>query len=70
MGLTPTWSEPAEFADYVLPMGHAAERHDTQSYETHSGKRLGFRQPVRRVAMEKLGKAVSDTRDANPGEVW
>jgi anaerobic selenocysteine-containing dehydrogenase len=70
VALTPTWSETAEFADYVLPMGHGAERHDTMSYETHSGKWLGFRQPVRRVAMEKMGKAVRDTRDANPGEVW
>jgi anaerobic selenocysteine-containing dehydrogenase len=70
VALTPTWSETAEFADYVLPMGHATERHDTMSYETHSGKWLGFRQPVRRVAMEKLGRPVTDTRDANPGEVW
>lgn len=70
VALTPTWSETAEFADYVLPMGHSAERHDTQSYETHSGKWLGFRQPVRRVAMQKMGMEVGDTRDANPGEVW
>jgi anaerobic selenocysteine-containing dehydrogenase len=70
VALTPTWSETAEFADYVLPMGHATERHDTQSYETHAGRWLSFRQPVRRVAMEKLGMPVSDTRDANPGEVW
>jgi anaerobic selenocysteine-containing dehydrogenase len=70
VALTPTWSETAELADYVLPMGHAAERHDTQSYETHGGTWLGFRQPVRRVAMEKLGFPVKDTRDANPGEVW
>ena len=26
--LTPIWSETALFADYVLPMGHASERHD------------------------------------------
>lgn len=70
VALTPNWSETAEFADYVLPMGHSVERHDTQSYETHAGKWLGFRQPVRRVAMEKLGHVVEDTRDANPGEVW
>ncbi|MBN9109756.1 MAG: molybdopterin-dependent oxidoreductase [Pseudonocardia sp.] len=70
VALTPTWSETAEFADYVLPMGHAAERHDTHSYETHSAKWLGFRQPVRRVAMERLGREVADTREANPGEVW
>ncbi|MDA8312175.1 MAG: molybdopterin-dependent oxidoreductase [Actinomycetota bacterium] len=70
VALTPTWSETAEFADYVLPMGHAAERHDTVSYETHAGKWLSFRQPVRRVAMERLGRSVTDTREANPGEVW
>ncbi len=70
VALTPTWSETATFADYVLPMGHSAERHDTMSYETHAGRWLSFRQPVRRVAMEKLGMPVADTRDANPGEVW
>ncbi len=70
VALTPTWSETATFADYVLPMGHAPERHDTMSYETHAGKWLSFRQPVRRVAMEKMGHPVGDTRDANPGEVW
>ncbi|MBI1376579.1 MAG: molybdopterin-dependent oxidoreductase [Frankiales bacterium] len=70
VALTPTWSETAEFADYVLPMGNGAERHDTHSYETHAAKWLGFRQPVRRVAMERLGMPVADTRDANPGEVW
>ncbi|MGH3794526.1 MAG: molybdopterin-dependent oxidoreductase [Pseudonocardiaceae bacterium] len=70
VALTPNWSETAEFADYVLPMGHSAERHDTHSFETHAAKWLGFRQPVRRVAMEKLGRPVGDTRDANPGEVW
>ncbi|MQA81900.1 MAG: molybdopterin-dependent oxidoreductase [Streptosporangiales bacterium] len=70
VALTPNWSETAEFADYVLPMGHSTERHDTHSYETHSARWLGFRQPVRRVAMQKLGQEVTDTRDANPGEVW
>jgi anaerobic selenocysteine-containing dehydrogenase len=39
--LTPTWSETAWFADYVLPMGHGPERHDTFSYETHAGQWLG-----------------------------
>jgi anaerobic selenocysteine-containing dehydrogenase len=28
IALTPTWNETAFFADYVLPMGHSAERHD------------------------------------------
>ena len=30
------------FADYVLPMGHGPERHDTQSYEQYGGKWLGL----------------------------
>src|SRR5512145_3207723 len=70
VALTPTWSESATFADYVLPMGHASERHDTMSFETHASKWLAFRQPVQRVAMEKRGIPYQDTRDANPGEVW
>ncbi len=68
--MTPTWSESAWWADYVLPMGHGPERHDTHSYETHSGRWLGFRQPVQRVAMERMGKRVDFTYEANPGEVW
>ncbi len=68
--LTPTWSETAWWADYVLPMGHGPERHDTHSYETHAGRWLGFRQPVQRVAMERLGHDIQYTYEANPGEVW
>jgi anaerobic selenocysteine-containing dehydrogenase len=68
--LTPTWSETAWWADYVLPMGHGPERHDTHSYETHAARWLGFRQPVQRVAMERMGKPVQFTHEANPGEVW
>ena len=68
--LTPTWSETAWWADYVLPMGHGPERHDTHSYETHAGRWLGFRQPVARVAMERLGHEIEFTYQANPGEVW
>lgn len=70
VALTPTWNESAWFADYVLPMGHAGERHDLMSQETHSGQWIAFRQPVRRVAMERLGKPVRFTYEANPGEVW
>ncbi|HET9720821.1 MAG TPA: molybdopterin dinucleotide binding domain-containing protein [Solirubrobacteraceae bacterium] len=68
--LTPTWSETAWWADYVLPMGLGPERHDTHSYETHSGRWLGFRQPVQRVAMERMGHTLEFTYEANPGEVW
>ena len=68
--MTPTWNETAWFADYVLPMGTGAERHDIHSYETHAGQWIGFRQPVRRVAMGRLGQDVRYTYEANPGEVW
>lgn len=70
VALTPTWNETAWFADWVLPMGHAGERHDLMSQETHSGQWVGFRQPVRRVAMERAGRKVRYTWEANPGEVW
>ncbi len=70
VALTPTWNETAWFADYVLPMGHAGERHDLMSQETHAGQWIGFRQPVRRVAMERAGQTVERTWEANPGEVW
>jgi anaerobic selenocysteine-containing dehydrogenase len=70
VALTPTWSETAYFADYVLPMGHAPERHDLHSYETHDAQWVGFRQPVARALRARAGEAVGDTRDANPGEVW
>ena len=70
VALTPTWNESAYFADYVLPMGLAGERHDIQSQETHAGTWVSFRQPVARVAMERQGKPVAFTYEANPGEVW
>jgi anaerobic selenocysteine-containing dehydrogenase len=68
--LTPIWNETAWFADYVLPMGHGPERHDNQSQETHASRWVGFRQPVVRVALERLGRPVARTYEANPGEVW
>ncbi|MFN0242600.1 MAG: molybdopterin-dependent oxidoreductase [Planctomycetota bacterium] len=68
--LTPTWSETAQYADYVLPVGLGAERHDLMSQETHAAKWIGFRQPVVRVAQERLGKKVEWTHESNPGEVW
>ncbi|MDH5492031.1 MAG: formate dehydrogenase, partial [Myxococcales bacterium] len=70
VALTPTWNESAWFADYVLPMGHSGERHDLMSQETHHGRWIGFRQPVRRVAMERAGETIERTYEANPGEVW
>jgi anaerobic selenocysteine-containing dehydrogenase len=68
--LTPVWSETAWFADYILPMGVGAERHDIQSQETHAAQWISFRQPVLRVAREKLGQKIEYTYQANPGEVW
>ncbi len=79
VALTPTWSETSWFADYVLPMGVSAERHDVHSYETHAGRWIGFRQSVfRRYAEIKDlqqggdGDLGPDARsyDFNPGEVW
>jgi len=70
VALTPIWSETAWFADYVLPMGVASERHDVASYETHMGRWIGFRQPVMKVHAEQQGKSVERTYDVNPGEVW
>ena len=58
VALTPTWSETAWFADYILPMGLGTERHDTMSQETHAGQWLGFRQPVVRVARAKRGEQI------------
>jgi len=72
--LTPIWSETAWFADYVLPMGHASERHDLMSQETHAARWIGFRQPVLRVALEKTGKRFDLTWQAHEaaglGQVW
>jgi anaerobic selenocysteine-containing dehydrogenase len=68
--LTPVWNETAQYADYVLPMGNGAERHDLMSQETHSAKWIAFRQPVLRVLKERAGEKVEFTWQANPGEVW
>jgi anaerobic selenocysteine-containing dehydrogenase len=70
VALSPTWSETAFFADYVLPMGLGSERHDLHSYEQYDGQWIGFRQPVLRAARGRLGEQVADTREVNPGEVW
>ncbi len=70
VAMTPTWNETAYFADYILPMGHASERHDLTSYEQYNGQWIAFRQPVLRAARERLGEEITDTRQVNPGEVW
>ncbi|MDA8270805.1 MAG: formate dehydrogenase, partial [Actinomycetota bacterium] len=58
------------FADYVLPMGHASERHDLASYEQYDGQWVAFRQPVLRTYRNHKGEEINDTRVSNPGEVW
>jgi anaerobic selenocysteine-containing dehydrogenase len=70
IALTPTWNETSYFADYVLPMGLASERHDLNSYETHGAVWIAFRQPVLREAARREGKEVAFTYETNPGEVW
>jgi anaerobic selenocysteine-containing dehydrogenase len=70
IALTPTWNETAFFADYVLPMGHASERHDINSYETQAGVWIAFRQPVLREKARRDGQNVKFTYEVNPGEVW
>jgi len=70
VALTPIWSETAQWADYVLPMGLAPERHDLMSQETHAGTWIGFRQPVRREFQRRQGKTVTTTLGSNPGQVW
>ena len=77
VALTPTWSETSWYADYVLPMGLASERHDLASFETHTGRWLGFRQPVMRRFAELQGEQITPDRRThefngrvNGGEVW
>src|SRR5437762_12724748 len=72
--LSPIWSETAWFADIVLPMGHESERHDLRSLETHAARRIGFRQPVLRVMLERQGKTFDLTWQAHEaaglGQGW
>jgi anaerobic selenocysteine-containing dehydrogenase len=70
VALTPTWNETAQWADWVLPMGLASERHDLMSQETHAGTWIGFRQPVGREARRRAGDDPGRTLGSNPGQVW
>ena len=54
-------------------MGLGSERHDVASFETHSGRWIGFRQPVMRRYAELKGDDVGAdhrTHEFNKGEVW
>ncbi|WP_200763770.1 molybdopterin-dependent oxidoreductase [Nitrosophilus alvini] len=76
--LSPIWSETNWFVDYILPVGLAGERHDQHSEATMPARWTSFRQPVLRVALEKMGwKPKDPTRatleahiKAGLGEVW
>jgi anaerobic selenocysteine-containing dehydrogenase len=70
VALTPIWSETAQWADWVLPMGLGPERHDLMSQETHAGTWIGFRQPVGREFRRRAGDAALTTLGTNPGQVW
>ncbi|ANM28504.1 formate dehydrogenase [Acidobacteria bacterium Mor1] len=71
VALTPIWSETAQWADYVLPMGLGPERHDLMSQETHAGTWIGFRQPVPLQYRRLQGEEHLDrTLGTNPGQVW
>src|SRR6185503_71982 len=70
VALTPIWSETAQWADWVLPMGLGPERHDLMSQETHAGTWIGFRQPVGLEFRRREGESLDRTLGTNPGEVW
>lgn len=76
--LSPVWSETNWHCDYVLPVGLAGERHDQHSEATKPSRWTSFRQPVLRVALEKMGwRAKNPSRatleahiKAGLGEIW
>ncbi|MBM4061694.1 MAG: formate dehydrogenase [Planctomycetes bacterium] len=68
--LSPAWNATARWADFVLPMGHAGERHELVAHETPAADWLGFGQPVHRVLAERRGRQVTWTYECNPGQVW
>ncbi|MFA6191610.1 MAG: molybdopterin-dependent oxidoreductase [Sulfurimonas sp.] len=78
MNLSPIWSETNWYMDYILPVGLAGERHDQHSEATMPARWTSFRQPVLRVALEKMGwKPKNPARatleahiKAGLGEVW
>lgn len=75
---SPMWSETNWFMDYILPVGISGERHDQHSEPTNTEAWTGFRQPVLRVALEKMGWTPKDPAratleahmKAGLGEIW
>jgi anaerobic selenocysteine-containing dehydrogenase len=76
--LAPTWSETNWHCDFVLPVGLAGERHDQHSEATKPERWTSFRQPVLRVAQEKMGWTPKNPNRATLeahmraglGEIW
>lgn len=76
--LSPNWSETAFYCDYILPMGLAGERFDQTSEPTRPDRWTAFRQPVLRIALQKMGWKPNDparaTLEAHKkvglGEIW
>ncbi len=76
--LSPTWSETSWYVDYILPVGLAGERHDNQTAETKPERWTAFRQPVLRVALQRMGwkpkepwKATLEAhKKVGLGEIW
>jgi len=75
---SPVWSETNWFMDYILPVGLSGERHDQHAEPTNCEAWAGFRQPVLRVALEKMGWEPTDPArgtleahmKAGLGEIW
>jgi anaerobic selenocysteine-containing dehydrogenase len=75
---SPVWSETNWFMDYILPVGLSGERHDQHAEPTNVEAWTGFRQPVLRVALEKMGWEPKDPAratleahmKAGLGEIW
>lgn len=76
--LSPTWSETAFYCDYILPMGLAGERFEQASEPTRPDRWAVLRQPVLRIALQKMGWKPTDpakaTLEAHKkvglGEIW
>lgn len=68
--LTPVWTETAQQADLVLPVGFGPERHGLVSSETRDARWISLQQPAVGVARAVDGVPLDDARRCNPGQVW
>jgi len=65
----PHWSEQAQFADYILPVGTVFERTDTASHPTFKGAFVSVRTSVYRTALELMGRLneyLADWKEPTP----